>query len=248
MSLLATLLGDLLTGRDLLALHGVAFERHDRLLERLHAALFLFGGIDLVVFFEQHLARFDLTALELFRHGGDVVERERYGEHFVGDLQLTGFDLLGDRDLLLAREERHAAHLLEVHPNRIGSVAEGALLGLGRLGLRLGRLRLGFSLRGEAFLLHRLDDLDVHVAEHRHHAVELFGCRAFARDRLVDFRVGEVASLLTEIDQLADLFRVLLAIARRGRRSRGLRGGMLLGARGRGGATGGSMFRHQSLP
>ena len=53
----------------------------------------------------------------------------------LAHLALAGLDLLRDRDLLLAREERDAAHLLEVHAHRIGGLAGRALdlLGLGGL-------------------------------------------------------------------------------------------------------------------
>ena len=63
-------------------------------------------------------------------------------EHGLAHLALAGLDLLGDRDLLLAGEERDAAHLLEVHADRIGGFAGSAL---GLLGLRrlLGPLGLG---------------------------------------------------------------------------------------------------------
>ena len=62
-------------------------------------------------------------------------------EHGLAHLALAGLDLLGDRDLFLAREERDAAHLLEVHADRIGGLA-GSPLGLLGLGLLLGPLRL----------------------------------------------------------------------------------------------------------
>ena len=105
-----------------------------------------------------------------------VLEREVEREDGLAHLALAGLDLLGDRDLLLAGEERDAAHLLEVHADRIGGLARRALglLGLGRL---LGPLGLGRPSRrssASAVSSTRLD-LDVHVAEHRDDLVELFG-------------------------------------------------------------------------
>jgi hypothetical protein len=49
-------------------------------------------------------------------------------------------DLLGDRDLFLAREERHAP-ISWVHPDRIGGLARRALGGLLRRLLGASRLR-----------------------------------------------------------------------------------------------------------
>jgi hypothetical protein len=128
---------------------------------------------DLIVFFEQDLSRLHLAAFSL-GHRHHAMQRERHREDLVGHLHLAGFDLLGDRDLFLARQERHAAHLLQIHPHRIRGVPEGALFGLRRLDFGLGGLRFGLRFGDEGLFLHGLDDLDVHVAEHRHHAVELF--------------------------------------------------------------------------
>src|SRR5438477_243894 len=110
----------------------------------------------------------------------------------LAHLALAALDLLGDRDLLLAREEGHAAHLLEVHAHRVGGLAGRALGRFLGLGLLLGPLGLDrlFRLLGQRRLLDCRVDLDVHVAEHRDDVVELLGCRAVGGDLTLVARLG----------------------------------------------------------
>ena len=125
----------------------------------------------------EDVPRLDLTVLQTIGETEHVLHRQVEREDRLAHLALAGLDLLRDGDFLLAREEGNAAHLLEVHPHRIGGLAGCALdlLGLGGLlgpGVGLGRLLR--RILGEGRLLDALD-LDVHVAEQRDDLVELFG-------------------------------------------------------------------------
>jgi hypothetical protein len=81
------------------------------------------------------------------------------------DLALAGLDAPRDLDLALARQERHLAHLAQIHAHRI-VVAHG--LHGGRLLRDGGLLVLDLAQLLEAFLrlLLAAEHLDVHHAEH----------------------------------------------------------------------------------
>src|SRR5262249_56217160 len=92
-------------------------------------------GLGLVV--AEDVARLDLPFAEPLRQRHHVLEGEIEREHTLPHLALAGLDLLGNRHLLLTREEGAAAHLLEIHANRIGRLT-GRPFRLLRLGLLLG--------------------------------------------------------------------------------------------------------------
>ena len=70
------------------------------------------------------------------------------------DLVFGVFDAFGDLHLLFARQQRHLAHLLEIHPDRIvQDVQPRLLVFLFRLGLL------------DAVHLRLVDDFDLQVAE-----------------------------------------------------------------------------------
>src|SRR4029450_7494036 len=76
------------------------------------------------------VAQEDLALVELVAPNDDGLEGERAlaqaGDHRFA----AGLDALGDRDLALAREQLHRAHLAQIHAHRIVR-AFGRLLGLG---------------------------------------------------------------------------------------------------------------------
>src|SRR5205085_4774283 len=92
-----------------------------------------------------------------------------------------GLDLLGDRDFFLAGEQRNAAHLLEVHADRVGGLAGRAVGGLflfrrllgGPLGLD--RLLRGFFAVGNRRFFGDVLHVDVDLAQHRDYLVDLLG-------------------------------------------------------------------------
>src|SRR5581483_2042852 len=156
------------------------------------AGLDLLGRLLGLVVVAEDVPGLDLVLAELLGGVRHVLERQVEREDALAHLPLAGLDLLGDRDLLLAREEGNPAHLLEVHADGIGGLA-GAPLGLLGLGLLLRPLRLDFllGLLGERRLVDGIH-LDVHVAEHRDDLVELLGR-------------GAVAGHLTGLTRLAGL-------------------------------------------
>ncbi len=116
-------------------------------------------------------------------------------------LLVLGFlDALADRDFLLAREQRHLAHLPQIHPHRIVENIQPALfLFLLRLGL-LDAVHLG--------LVH---DLNFQVGELGVNLVQVFRRHHALRQRVIDVVVGQVSLFLGQEQQLADLFRQIHA-------------------------------------
>src|SRR3989442_920167 len=81
------------------------------------------------------VAKEDLPIVELVAPDDDGLEAERAlaqpGDHRLA----AGFDALGDRDLALAGEKFHRAHLAQIHTHGvIGALGRFRLLDLGRRG------------------------------------------------------------------------------------------------------------------
>ena len=161
--------------------------------QHLHVAL---AALDFLV--ENHavetLAAFGQFLREIEVRLGD--ETKAVDEPLHHDLRLL--DSLGNLHLLLARQQRHLAHLLEIHPHR---VVENIEL----------RLRLLFFLFLGVFLavlvtihLGRFDDVDLHPPEPRQNRVELIRVGHLDGKRFVQVVEGEVALFLRQLDQLAD--------------------------------------------
>ena len=112
-------------------------------------------------------------------------------------LELGILDALGNLDLLLAGQQRDLAHLLEVHADRVVEdvVLRGAALLL--LGL-LHALLVIVDLVG-------LEDLDLEVLQDGKDVVDLLLVLDGLGQRLVDVVEREIALLLGEADQVADL-------------------------------------------
>src|SRR5262249_58851273 len=67
----------------------------------------------------------DQILAELVAHGANLVEGQRGGEDGARRLVLAFLDAFRQRDLPLAREEGHAAHLAEVEPYGIFGASDG---------------------------------------------------------------------------------------------------------------------------
>jgi hypothetical protein len=76
------------------------------------------------------VAKEDFSLVEFIAPDDDGLERKRAlaqaGDHCLA----AGFDVLGDRDFALAREEFHRTHFAQIHPHWVVG-AVGRLLGLG---------------------------------------------------------------------------------------------------------------------
>ena len=125
-------------------------------------------------------------------------------------------DALGDRDLALAGEQLHRAHLAHVHAHGIGGAAHfgvdraehgdrflgrGVVVGRDR---RFGQQRLGI---GRNFV-----HLDAHVVDHADDVFDLLRIDDVVRQVVVDLGVGQVALLLALDDQGLDLGLLLLVV------------------------------------
>ena len=181
-------------------------------------AVFLVGVAD-------DLLDANLVLPELVAEIDDLADGDRAVQDGVEDGVLALLDALGDLDFALAREERDAPHLAEVHANgvvrlRVHPVAVVffgvRVVARRRQGLLLVRLFLGDALRRDLHLGRGVDDLDVLVAEGAHHVIHLIGGRHVGRERVVHLFVGQEALALAHLDQLLDFFAipVLLSLLR----------------------------------
>ena len=151
-----------------------------------------------------------LVAAQLLAERADLLDREARGEDGGGRLVLALLDALGERDLALAGEQGHLAHLAQVEADRIlgaadraGGQVDPARLRLLVVGLGVGGL--GGHLRRQACGLGRVHQLDVHRAEHQHDVVELIERDEIGRQGVVHLVVGEKALLLALRDELVQL-------------------------------------------
>ena len=130
------------------------------------------------------------------------------------------FDPLGDFDFAFASQQLDRTHLTHVHAHGIGCASE--------LGVDVGQRRFGFLLDvfvcnggwgisrdQQGFGIGRLVvDLDAHVIERGDDRFDLLGVDHVIRQVVVDFSIGEVASLLTHLDQALETQSPRLCIFR----------------------------------
>ena len=168
---------------------------------------FLLLGRFLLVVVDDVLDRDDVVA-ELVAQEADLVDGERGGQRGARRLVLALLDALGEGDLALAREEGDLAHLAEVEPDRVLGAADRPRREVDAPVGRLVVVDLGrrLDLGGQADALGRVDQLDVHGAEHQHDVVELIEGDDVRGQGVVDLVVGEEALLLPLRDQLVQLF------------------------------------------
>ncbi len=183
------------------------------------------SGLDRTI--ERHRSIVDLLE-QLHRIAGTIVTLEHLApERHAGDL-----DLPGQRDLILARQQRDLAHLRQVHADRIIDAAGG--LSLGQLLLEglvffvrllfLGHLRLRnlgvlFELLTGLAALLRLDVAFVdqthpHLIQRSKNPFEPAGADGIVGQRVVHLFVGQIPAFLAlgdeRLDQLLDVLRLRL--------------------------------------
>ena len=162
-----------------------------------HRHLHLLGvGAGVGRFQVDDVAQEDFSLAQFVAPDDDGLEGQRAFAQ-SGDHRLAaGLDALGDGDFALAREQLDRAHFAQIHAYRIVGAFGGFLL-LGhrqRLGLGLDHLAAGivvivvvvlvgglFGFALLAFGVFRLDDVDAHLAEHRHDVFDLFRRGRFRR-------------------------------------------------------------------
>ena len=109
-------------------------------------------------------------------------------------LLVGGFDAPANLHFLLARQQRHPAHLPQVHPHRvIQNVVASPFLLLARLE-RLAPIHLG-----------GLDDVNVQVPQLGENLIQVSRRNEIIRQGLIEIVVGQIALLLGEAQQVFDL-------------------------------------------
>ena len=117
-------------------------------------------------------------------------------QRFLG-VQLGILDPLGDLDLLLAGQQRHLAHLLEIHAD---GIVEDVML----RGARLLLLGLFLALFVAVNLL-RVEDVDLEVLEDGDDVLDILGVVDALRQGVVDVVKSQISLLLRKADEIADL-------------------------------------------
>ncbi len=110
-------------------------------------------------------------------------------------LVLGGFDAFGNLDFLLAGQQGHLAHLLEVHAHRVVEDVQPALV---LLFLRFGLL--------DAVDLGLVDDVDLEVAQLDVNLIQFVRRNDGVGQGVVDVVVGQVALFLRQAKEFLDLF------------------------------------------
>jgi hypothetical protein len=135
-----------------------------------------------------------------------------HGQRFEGegpfaqgaDHQLAAcLDAFGDGDFAFARQELDRAHLAQIHAHGIIGAVVGLLRLLGNFGDGAAGGHGGHLLAVGLFLLLALDDVDAHLAEHRHGVFDLFRGHLVGGKHAVQLVIGDVAALLGARDHLA---------------------------------------------
>ena len=171
--------------------------------ERLQRGEILVAAVDLLVLddaVETLAALLELAGeIQVFARG-EAEAVEVLLHHALGVL-----DALGNFDFLLAGQQRHLAHLLEVHPDGIVEDVE----------LRVGLLLVGKFLLGAGggllvtVDLGRVDDVDLEVAQEHDDRLEFLGIVDALRNRLVEVVPRQVALVLGQLDEIAQAFLAL---------------------------------------
>ena len=155
----------------------------------------------------------DQLAQDLLVLLGELVQAQQLAQHErvlaqrLVDHPLALLDALGDLDLALAVEQRHRAHLAQVHAHRV----VGLLVLVEREDLAAPRFllvevadRRRFDLLAVVVALRAVEDVDLELVEA---AVDLVDLVRQADDlvgqHLVDLVVEQIVLLLAELDQLA---------------------------------------------
>jgi hypothetical protein len=162
------------------------------------------------------VAQEDLALGKLVAPDDDGLEGERALAQPRDHGLAAGLDSLGDRNLALAREKLHRAHLAQIHPHRVVS-APSRFLGLG-LDQRHGDDLDEFPFRLHPFVgilerlllvlfgFLRLHYVDAHLAEQRQEILDLLGMNLPGGQHRIDLIVGHVAAPLGASDEFLDGF------------------------------------------
>ena len=148
------------------------------------------------------------AAAQVFAQRDDLANYDRRARDGLHHAYLTALDALGDLDLTLAGEQRHRAHLAQVHAHRVVGLLEGSRrqVELDVVGL-LARLRLVLVAIHARLTRQHVDALRV---DGGHQIIELVGRGDVAGQQVVDLAVRQVSLLFAGIDELIYVVFVLI--------------------------------------
>ena len=167
------------------------------------------GGLDarhhdilgeLLVVEDHHLFDVAHAALEILAERGNLADHDgRAGDGFE-HAHLAALDALGDLDLALAGEQRHGAHLAQIHTDRVVGFFQGS----GRQ-IQLDVLAL-FQFKVLVAEFGTVQQVDALGVDGGNQVVQVFGRRAhLVRQHVVDVAVGEIALFLAHFNQGVDV-------------------------------------------
>jgi len=129
---------------------------------------------------------------QFFRQRDVFLAGEAEAVNDFADFVLGGFDALGNFHLLLARQQGHLPHLLEIHPHRVVENIEP-----------VGVLLVGFG-GFDAVHLGLVHDFNFQRAEFRKKVVQSLRRGAVFRQGIVDVVIGQMSLFPREADQFLD--------------------------------------------
>src|SRR5688572_5368685 len=155
---------------------------------------------DLIVLEDHELADGPGARLQLITHVDDHLGDGRRARNRFDDGELAALDTPRDLDFSLAGEQRHGAHLAQVHADRIVGLIqrpgrEVELHFLAALGRPVELLLLEVRLLG-------VDDFDARTAKRIEQIVELVRRGDLGRQQFVDLVVQQIAFFLSDGNQL----------------------------------------------
>ena len=152
-----------------------------------------------------HIAQQNVFGQKFVAPDGDRLKGQRALAEPEDHRVATRLDALGNGDLALAAEQLDRAHLAQIHAHRVIRPVELFFLAGPKRDLAA---LAHFSQRRHPLLFFLdilgLDDVDAHLAEHRHDIFDLFRRHLIGRQRLVQLVIGDVALLARLGDHLLD--------------------------------------------
>ena len=165
---------------------------------------------DFLVVEDHQLANGALAGLERVAHANHRLGDGGHARDRLDHRELAALDAAGDFHFAFARQQRHGAHLAQVHADGIVGLVErtGREVELGALAF--GTLVTLDALALELVALLRVDQLDAGAGKHREQFLEVFGVgRQVGRQQVIDFVVQEITFLLADDNELTDFIEFL---------------------------------------
>ena len=156
---------------------------------------------DLFVVEDDQLADRPVAGVQRVAQLDHLARDKRRARNRLDHRQLAALDASRDLDFAFAREQRHGAHLAQVHPDGIVGLVERSWREI-ELELFGAFSRAVDRLVVPHVLLVRIDHLDAGAAKRVEQVVELVGGGNLRRQELVHLVVQQVALFLADVDEL----------------------------------------------